>query len=82
MAKQGMKRISHDHDKNHVPPVPEIQGKAKSGKLEAPSAITRGEQSYQVFRNIPHAVPGDDDDLASENLADALDLTAADIQDL
>ena len=37
MAKQGMKRIERTHVKprNEMPPVPEIQGKAKSGKEKA-----------------------------------------------
>lgn len=34
MAKQGMKRpeYTHTHPKNEVPPVPELQGKAKRTK--------------------------------------------------
>ena len=37
MAKQGMKRPedTHTKPKNDMPPVPEIQGKAKSGKRDA-----------------------------------------------
>lgn len=46
MAKQGMRHYQpgdihggrkpdHHHDKNEVDPVPEIQGKAKSGKKKA-----------------------------------------------
>ena len=37
MAKQGMKRpeVTHPAPKNDMPPVPEIQGKAKSGKKDA-----------------------------------------------
>ena len=37
MAKQGMKRpeITGGEAKNAVPPVPEIGGKAKSGKAKA-----------------------------------------------
>ncbi len=37
MAKQGMKRPASrpPHPKNIVEPVPEIQGKAKSGKKKA-----------------------------------------------
>lgn len=43
MAKQGMKRPAIDtlgdgckkHPKNDVPPVPEMQGKVKSGKKKA-----------------------------------------------
>lgn len=37
MAKQGMKRpeYTHPHPKNLVPPVPELQGKAKRAKEKA-----------------------------------------------
>lgn len=37
MAKKGMKRPERTHVKprNEVTPVPEIQGKAKSGKIKA-----------------------------------------------
>lgn len=36
MAKQGMKRpMIRTHPKNTAEPVPEIQGKAKSGKKKA-----------------------------------------------
>ena len=37
MAKKGMNRPqwTHTKERNVVPPVPEIQGKAKSGKLKA-----------------------------------------------
>lgn len=37
MAKQGMKRpeVTHVKPRNEAPPVPEIQGKAKSGKKKA-----------------------------------------------
>lgn len=37
MAKQGMKRPgrTHSQPKNDQPPVPEIQGRAKSGKKPA-----------------------------------------------
>lgn len=42
MAKQGMKRPDRTHDKpkNDVPPVPEIQGKAKHGKAHANPIIS------------------------------------------
>ena len=41
MAKKGMKRIERTHVKprNEEPAVPEIQGKAKSGKVQANSVI-------------------------------------------
>ena len=37
MAKKGMKRpdYTHTQPKNDISPVPEIQGKAKSGKTHA-----------------------------------------------
>lgn len=35
MAKQGMKRPATNRPKSDFPPVPEIQGKAKSGKEKA-----------------------------------------------
>lgn len=37
MSKKGMKRPQRTHtgERNIVPPVPEIQGKAKSGKVKA-----------------------------------------------
>ena len=37
MAKKGMKRPqrTHTEERNTMPPVPEIQGKAKSGKVKA-----------------------------------------------
>lgn len=37
MAKKGMKRPQRTHtgERNTVPPVPEIQGKAKTGKIKA-----------------------------------------------
>lgn len=40
MAKKGMKRIqrTHTQERNTEPPVPEIQGKAKSGKIKVKPA--------------------------------------------
>lgn len=37
MSKKGMKRPQRTHtgERNTVPPAPEIQGKAKSGKVKA-----------------------------------------------
>lgn len=35
MAKQGMKRPSPPKDKNDVKPVPELQGRAKTGNEKA-----------------------------------------------
>ena len=57
MAKQGMKRIDRTHTKpkNEVPPVPEIQGKAKHGKEKANPIIagTTG-PSQKVYHSVPH----------------------------
>lgn len=58
MAKQGMKRIERTHIKprNDAPPVPEIQGKAKSGKTQANPIIEGNEATKQkVFHNKPHS---------------------------
>ena len=87
MAKQGMKRPEFEHRKNTVPPVPGINGKAKSGKMKANPLIagTHG----KVYHSIPHtedkipeAYQAIDNDLAVENFANDFDMTAADLQDL
>ena len=91
MAKQGMKRIerTHTQPKNDVPPVPEIQGKAKHGNAQANPIIEGAEGSSQkVYHNKPHskekpissAYSVIDTDLARDNLEN--DLSAADLQDL
>ncbi|MBQ5321429.1 MAG: hypothetical protein J6K88_05190 [Oscillospiraceae bacterium] len=69
MAKQGMKRPERTHTKpkNDVPPVPELQGKEKSGKTSAEKPIS------DIY-------PAIDNDLARDNLEN--DITAADLQDL
>lgn len=57
MAKQGMKRIDRTHTKpkNDVPPVPEIQGKAKHGKEQANPIIEGTEApSLKVYHSRPH----------------------------
>ena len=75
MAKQGMKRIEPKHRKNDLPPVPQLSGKAKSGKEKARPLIPGGEG--KVFHGTPH----EDNDLAVENLMNDFDMTAADLQD-
>ena len=55
MAKQGMKRPGADelgikYPKNVVEPVPEIQGKAKSGKKSAGNNQWAATQPYNDFR--------------------------------
>lgn len=84
MAKQGMKRpqIHEGPPKNEVF-VPEIQGKAKSGKKKANPIIaqTMGAQ-LKVWHEKPisnaHGII--DTDLARDNLEN--DLPFADLQDL
>lgn len=76
MAKQGMKRPEMEHRKNEMPPVPQINGKARSGKEKAAPLIADG--MGKVWHDAPHG----SNDLAVENLRDAFDLTAADLQDL
>ena len=93
MAKQGMKRpdVTHTKPRNDVPPVPEIQGKAKHTKTPA-NHIIAGTQgpSMKVYHTKPYSAdkekpisdvyPVIDNDLARDNVEN--DLTAADIQDL
>ncbi len=95
MAKQGMKRPERTHSKerNGAAPVPEIQGKAKSGKKHV-RAIMAGTKSLQqkVYHTKPFkenqtqekpisdAYSVIDNDLARDNLEN--DITAADLQDL
>ena len=85
MAKQGMKRpdVTQTHPKNNVSPVPEIQGKAKSGKRKAAPIIagTMGaEQKVWHEKPISKAHGIIDTDLARDNLEN--DMTFADLQDL
>ena len=86
MAKQGMARPERTHTKpkNEMPPVPEIQGKAKSSKQEAKPIISDTSGSDQkVFhteRPISKAYKELDNDLARDNMEN--DLPDADLQDL
>ena len=56
MAKQGMSRPewTHTQPRNSVPPVPEIQGKAKHAKEKAPPIIagTSGPE-LKVYHEMP-----------------------------
>lgn len=76
------------HEKNEVPPVPELQGKAKHGKTKAAPIIAGTHApSQKVFHTVPYdeerpissAYSEIDNDLARDNLEN--DLTAADLQD-
>lgn len=91
MSKKGMKRPqrTHTQKRNDAPPVPEISGKAKSGKEKANPIITGTEAPYQkVFHSKPfseekpisEAYSAIDSDLARDNIEN--DITAADLQDL
>ena len=88
MAKQGMKHYYTRHENKESSPVPEISGKAKSGKTKARNLIA-GENG-KVYHSIPHTTapkipgvfPAIDNDLAVENLTNDFDMTAADLQDL
>lgn len=91
MSKKGMKRIDRTHVKprNEIPPVPEIQGKAKSGKMKANPIIAGTKPPAQkVYHTKPFSQEKPispvysviDTDLARDNLEN--DITAADLQDL
>ena len=85
MAKKGMARPDRTqlHPKNQVSPVPEIQGKAKTGNEKARPVIagTRGAtQKVYHHRPISGAYREIDTDLARDNIEN--DLTFADLQDL
>lgn len=56
MAKQGMKRMerTHTQPRNEVAPVPEIQGKAKHGKVKVrPIIAETSPPSQMVFHSVP-----------------------------
>ncbi len=86
MAKKGMARPDWTklYPKNDVSPVPEIQGKAKSGKKKANPIIagTMGaEQKVYHEKPISERVYSTiDTDLARDNLEN--DIPFADLQDL
>ena len=86
MSKQGMARPDRTHVKprNEVPPVPEIQGKAKHTKQPANPVIsgTYGAQlkTYHTEKPISKVYPVIDNDLARDNVEN--DIPAADLEDL
>lgn len=91
MSKKGMKRISRTHTqpRNEMPAVPELQGKAKSGKMKANPIIAGTKAPAQkVYHTKPFSAEKPispvystiDTDLARDNLEN--DITAADLQDL
>ncbi len=91
MAKKGMKRPEQTHTKpkNAVPPVPEIQGKAKSTKEQAAPIIAgTSSPAQKVYHATPHkkerpissVYSAIDNDLARDNLEN--DVSKADLEDL
>lgn len=95
MAKQGMKRPrrTHTQPRNKEAAVPEIQGKAKSGKRHVRPIIAGTHAPAQkVYHTEPFSSEKSsekpisdvyaviDNDLARDNLEN--DITAADLQDL
>ncbi len=58
MSKQGMKRPEYTHvkPKNDVPPVPEIQGKAKLSNVRANPIISgTSSPSLKTYHSAPHS---------------------------
>ena len=86
MAKKGMARPdwTQTHPKNTDPPVPQIQGKAKSGKEKArpivAGTIGANQKVWHEQRPISEAHGIIDTDLARDNLEN--DIPFADLQDL
>lgn len=91
MAKKGMKRIDRTHTKprNDAPPVPEIQGKAKSGKEHAkpiiagtsgPSQKVYHTTPYKAEKPISSVYKAIDTDLARDNLEN--DMSKADLENM
>lgn len=86
MSKQGMERPDYTNTKpkNDVPPVPEIQGKAKHGKRKANPIIsgTAGPdlKVFHTEKPISKAYRVIDTDLARDNIEN--DIPAADLTDI
>ncbi len=86
MAKKGMKRPewTHTKSKNDTAAVPQLQGKAKSGKSKA-NAIIAGTKApsqkvYHTERPISPVYPVIDTDLGRDNVENHI--PDADLQDL
>lgn len=87
MAKKGMKRPdwTQTHPKNSESPVPQIQGKARSGKEKANPIIAgthgAGQKVWHTERPIPSDAYGSiNTDLGRDNLEQ--DIPFADLQDI
>lgn len=75
---------THTKPRNEMPPVPELQGRAKSGKV-AGNAIIAGTKApslkvYQSERPISPVYPAIDTDIGRDNVEN--DIPYADLQDL
>lgn len=65
---QGMRRLdwTHTHPKNEVPSVPQLRGKAKTGKNKANPIISgAASPSQQVFHSHPHKMENPISDIYS-----------------
>lgn len=86
MAKQGMARPdwTHTSPKNEVSPVPEIQGKSRSGKKPANPIVsgTAGAEQkvFHTEKPISKAYRVMDNDLARDNVEN--DIPKADLEDI
>ena len=91
MAKQGMKRPEFTHTKlgGKAAAVPEIQGRAKHGKVHvnpiiagtrSPSLKVWHTASFSKEKPVSDVYAVIDNDIARDNVEN--DLTAADLQDL
>ena len=86
MAKKGMARPDRTHTKprNEVSPVPEIQGKAKSGKKKANPIISGTSGAEQKVFHTEKPISGAyrvmDNDLARDNMEN--DIPKADLEDI
>lgn len=84
MAKQGMKRPDYQEKPGKMPIVPQIQGKAKSGKEKAnpivAGTVGANQKVWHPERPISDAHGIIDNDLARDNLEN--DIPFADLQDL
>lgn len=85
MAKQGMKHDYTEHRKNDTMSVPQISGKAKSGKKKAcPRIAGVPGADGKVYHSTPHKptlLSVIDNELAVENMENNWDMTMADLQD-
>ena len=86
MSKQGMARPDWTHTKPHneVSPVPEIQGKARSGKKKANPIIsgTKGAEQkvYHMEKPLSKAYRVIDHDLARDNVEN--NIPSAELEDI